>query len=209
MSHALSFMLYELLSRPGLLKQAQAEADTLFAEGMPTAQGIQQLDVIRRAYMETLMLHSIVPHTVRTVSNSFEFAGCTVPAGTQVILEFSLPHRMPDYFPEPHAFDIDRYAPPRNEHQQPNAFVPYGIGTHRCLGAQLADFLSITTMATILHDVTLETDPPGYVLTPRKITRTPMPHPNKTFRFRVLGKRFPQAPQGSGLGCPSLPKLPV
>ena len=193
MSHALSFMLYELLSRPQLLKQAQAEADALFAQGMPTAQGIQQLDVIRRAYMETLRLYSIVAHTVRTVSNTFEFAGCTVPAGTQVILEFSLPHRMPEYFPDPNAFDIDRFAPPRDEHQQPNAYMPYGIGTHRCLGSHLADFLSITTMATILHEADLRTDPSGYVLTSRKIARTPMAHPNKTFRFRVLRRRFPTA----------------
>ena len=189
MAHSIAFMLYELLKDPDLLRQAQAEADALFAHGTPTAQGVQQLDVIKRAYMETLRLYSVVPRTMRTVSNSFEFAGCTVAAGQQVLLEFTLAHYLPAYFPNPERFDIDRFAPPRNEHRQSGAYMPYGLGTHRCLGEHLAEFLAKTAMATVLHNVDLALDPPGYVLTERKIKGLPTRHPNKSFRFRLLGKR--------------------
>ena len=189
LAHAVAFMLYELLARPDLLERARAEADALFAQGTPTAQGIQGLDVIRRAYMETLRLHPPVPRTVRTVSNGFEFAGCTVPAGRQVILEFTLAHHMETYFSDPERFDIDRFAPPRNEHQQHGAYMPYGVGTHRCIGSHLAEFLAVTAMATILHDVELALHPPGYVLTNRKIKGLPTPHPGRSFRIRVLGRR--------------------
>ena len=189
MAHSIAFMFYELLKDPDLLRQAQAEADALFAHGTPTAQGVQQLDVIKRAYMETLRLYSVVPRTVRTVSNSFEFAGCTVPAGQQVLLEFTLPHYLPAYFPNPERFDIDRFAPPRNEHRQSGVYMPYGVGTHRCLGEHLAEFMTKTAMATVLHDVDLALDPPGYVLTERKIKGLPTRHPNKSFRFRLLGRR--------------------
>ena len=190
MAHTISFMLYELLKRPDLLQRARTEADALFTPGTPTAQGVQQLDVTKRTYMETLRLYSTVPRTVRTVSNSFEFTGCTIPAGQQVILEFTLPHHMPAYFPNPEQFDIDRFAPPRNEHQQPGAYVPYGVGTHRCIGSHLAEFLATTAMATVLHDAELALDPPDYVLTDRKIMGLPTPHPNKSFRFRLLGRRW-------------------
>ena len=189
MAHSIAFMLYELLKDPDLLCQARAEADALFAHGTPTVQGIQQLDVIKRAYMETLRLYSVVPVTVRTVSNSFEFAGCTVPAGQQVILPFTLPHYLPEYFPNPERFDIDRFAPPRNEHRQSGVYMPYGVGTHRCLGEHLAEFLAKTAMATVLHDADLALDPPDYVLTNRKIKGMPTRHPNKSFRFRLLGRR--------------------
>ena len=189
LAHAIAFMLYELLARPDLLERARAEADALFAQGTPTAQDVQGLDVIRRAYMETLRLHPPVPRTVRTVSNAFKFDGCTVPAGRQVILEFTLAHHMEAYFPDPERFDIDRFAAPRNEYQQPGAYMPYGVGTHRCIGSHLAEFLAVTAMATILHDVELALHPPGYVLTNRKIKGLPTPHPGRSFRIRVLGRR--------------------
>ena len=123
------------------------------------------------------------------MSNAFEFVGCTVPAGRQVILEFTLAHHMEAYFPDPESFDIDRFEPPRNEHQQPGAYMPYGLGTHRCIGSHLAEFLAVTAMATILHDVELALHPPGYVLTNRKIKGLPTPHPGRSFRIRVLGRR--------------------
>ena len=189
MAHIVAFMLYELLRDPDLLRRARSEADELFAQGAPTPQGIQELDVIKRTYMETLRLHSVIPLTIRTVTNSFTFAGCTVPAGRPVILPFTLPHHMAEYFPDPERFDIDRFVPPRNEHQQPGVYLPYGVGTHRCLGAQLAEFTTTTAMATLLHDVELALDPPGYVMTERKIKRIPTRHPGKSFRFRLLGRR--------------------
>ena len=189
MAHTVSFMLYELLRDPDLLRRARAEADELFAHGTPSPQGIQQLDVIKRAYMETLRLHSTVPLTIRTVANSFEFAGCTVPAGRPVVLPFTLPHHMAAYFPDPERFDIDRFAPPREEHHQPGVYMPYGMGTHRCLGSNLAEFMTTTVMATLLHDVELALVPPDYLLTQRRIKRIPTRHPDKSFRFRLLGRR--------------------
>ena len=197
LAHAVAFMLYELLAHPDLLQRARCEADALFAEGTPTAQGIQELDIIRRTYMETLRLHPPVPRTMRTVTNTFEFDGCSVPAGTHVILEFTLAHHMERYFPDPERFDIDRFAPPRNEHQQPGAYMPYGVGTHRCIGSHLAEFLAVTAMATILHDVDLALHPAGYVLTSRRIKGLPTPHPGRSFRFRLLSRRSFASAQGS------------
>ena len=189
LAHSLSFMLYELLKRPDLLHRARAEADALFAHGEPTVQGIQQLDVIRRVYMETLRLYATVPRTVRTVANSFEFSGCTVPAGRQVILDFTLTHHLPEFFPDPEQFDIDRFAPPRDEHRQTAVYMPYGAGTHRCLGEHLAEFVTLTAMATLLHDADLALDPPDYTLSVWKIKGLPTRHPGKSFRFRLVGRR--------------------
>ena len=189
MGHANSFLLYELLKRPDLLERARAEADALFVQGIPTAQGIHQLDVMRRILMETLRLHAPVSVTPRTVSNSFEFAGCTVPAGRRIIFSITIPHHLPKYFPDPKTFDIDRFAPPRNEHRQPYVYMPYGVGTHRCLGDRLAEFLMLTSMATILHDAELSLDPPHFTLGNRQINIYPTRHPGKSFRFRMLRRR--------------------
>ena len=189
LAHSLSFMLYELLKRPDLLHRAQAEANALFEHGNPSAQGVRQLDIIRRVYMETLRLYATVPRTVRTVTNSFEFSGCTVPAGRQVILDFTLTHHLPEFFPGPEQFDIERFAPPRNEHLQSAVYMPYGVGTHRCLGEHLAEFVALTAMATLLHDAQLALDPPGYTLRGWKMKGLPTRHPGKSFKFRLVRRR--------------------
>jgi len=186
---ALNFAIYAMASQPSLYEKLRSEADALFEHGEPTAQDVRQLDVIRRVYLETLRLYATVPRTVRTVANSFEFSGCTVPACQQVILDFTLTHHLPEFFPEPEQFDINRFAPPRNEHLQTAAYMPYGVGTHRCLGEDLAEFVALTAMATLLHDVRLELDPPDYTLTGRKIKKIPTRRPGKSFRFRLIHRR--------------------
>ena len=199
LGNAIPFMLYELLRSPELLQQARTEADSLFAQGTPTAQGVRQLDVIKRAFMETLRLHTVVPLTMRMVSNSFEFAGYTVPAGRQVVLPFTIAHHLPEYFPDPERFDIDRFAPPRNEHQQPGIYMPFGLGTHHCIGSHLAEFVTTAAMATILHEADLALDPPHYVLTARKIKRVPTRHPGNSLRFRLLrGRPAPDVATAAG-----------
>ena len=187
--HASSFLLYALLKRPDLLQRAKAEADALFAQGTPTAQGIHQLDIIHRTVLETLRLYPPMAATQRMVSNSFEFAGCTVPAGTRIVISFVTPHHMPAYFPDPGRFDIDRFVPPRDEHKQPWVYMPYGLGTHRCLGGHLAEFFMKAAMATILHDTELALDPPHFVLSDREINFLPTRHPKKSFRFRLVRRR--------------------
>ena len=184
--HAAPFMLYRLLKHPDLLQQAKDEADALFAQGPPTAQGLRSLDVIPRILMETLRLHTPTPGLKRTVTNSFEFAGCTVPAGQSVIISLALCYSLPEYFANPQRFDPDRFAPPRNEHKQPGVYHPYGIGTHRCLGGYLAEFMIVTFMATILHEVELALHPPNYKL---KEKNQPTSHPNDAFKFKVTRRR--------------------
>ena len=187
--HATSFLLYFLMKDPDLQARIKAEADALFAQGMPTAQEIHQLDVLSRAVMETLRMYPPLAAFRRTVSNSFEFEGYTVPAGESVAILFGLSHYIPEYFPDPERFDIDRYAPPRNEHKTPFVYAPYALGTHRCLGGHLAEFLMTVTMATIFHDADIALHPPNYALSHRKVNPLPTYHPDKSFKFRLLGKR--------------------
>ena len=123
-----AFTLYALLKHPDLLTPVQAEADLLFADGTPTGQALRKLDVTHRVVLETLRMYPIAPAMIRTVANSFEFAGYTIPAGTRVLMATTVPHYLPEYFPQPERFDIDRYLPERNEHRQPGAFAPLWPG---------------------------------------------------------------------------------
>ena len=134
-----SFMLYALLRDPDLLARARAEADAFFEEDEPAWSDIGKMDVLHRTTLETLRMYPTVPMLARTVTNSFELAGYRIEAGEAVFAATSVPHYLPECFPEPDRFDIERYTEARAEHRQPYAYAPFGLGPHRCLGNGFAE----------------------------------------------------------------------
>ncbi|MCY4453448.1 MAG: cytochrome P450 [Immundisolibacterales bacterium] len=177
-----SFMLYALLRDPDLLARARAEADALFASGEPAWSDVEKLDVLHRTALETLRMYPTVPMMVRTVANSFEFAGYRIEAGEAVMAATTVPHYLPEFFPEPDRFDIERYTAARAEHRRPYAYAPFGLGTHRCLGSGFAEVQILLTIATVLHEAGLALHPGGYRL---KTTEVPLPRPRDSFRVRA------------------------
>ena len=183
---AAAFMLYVLLTHPELQERVRAEADAAFADGLPTVEKLRALDVTHRVAMETLRVYPVFRALRRRAATSFDFGGFRIPAGAELFLAISVPHFLPECFPEPERFDIDRYLPDRAEHRQPGAYAPFGFGAHRCLGAGFAEVQIALTVATLLHDNVLEMDPPSYRM---KIVPAPFQSPDAGFQFRVTARR--------------------
>ena len=181
-----AFMLYALLQHPEILEQMRVEVDEMYRDGPPTPEGLRRLDVTHRAALETMRMYPVVPALTRTVANSFEFEGYRIPAGAQVLLGTTVGHHLPEYFPEPDRFDIERYSGERAEHLQPGAFAPFGVDRHRCIGSSLAELQIILTLATIVHQADLELERPDR---PLKIKRSPAAHPDSSVRFRLVRRR--------------------
>ena len=181
-----AFMLYALLKHPEILEQMRAEVDEMYQDGPPTPEGLRKLDVTRRVALETMRMYPVIPALTRTVSNSFEFEGYRVPAGAQVMLGTTVGHHLPEYFPEPDRFDIERYSRDRSEHLQPGAFAPFGVDRHRCIGSSLAEVQIMLTLATIVHESDLELERPDR---PLKIKRSPAAHPDDSVRMRLVRRR--------------------
>ena len=181
-----AFMLYALLRHPEVLAKAREEADELFAGRKPAGQALREMETMHRAAMETMRMYPVTPLLVRTAANSFEFAGHHIPAGERVMIATAVPHYLPECFPEPERFDIERYGPERAEHKRPYVYAPFGLGPHRCLGNGFAEVQIAATMATVLREVDLDLDRAGYSL---KTTQVPLPAPDESFKVRVKGRR--------------------
>ena len=176
----LSFALYRMLTHPEIEERMRAEAEAAFADGGPTEASLAHLDVTRRLILETIRMHPVFPAIKRRASTSFVFGGYRVAAGDEVYIAIAVPHFQAEYFPEPERFDIDRYLPGRDEHKQLLAYVPYGLGPHRCLGADLAEAMIALSLATLLHHYDMKLDPPNYRL---KGITTPFHRPDDRFGF--------------------------
>ena len=181
-----TFMLYVLLKTPDLLARVRAEADELFADGTPTAEGIRRMTSTQWTLMETLRMYPIAPALVRTAQNSFEFGGYHIPAGTDLLIGTSVPHILPEFFPDPERFDIERHSPQRREYASPGVYAPFGLGQHVCLGQGFASAQIVLTIGALLHRAEFALDPPDYKL---KVSYSPTLHPHKSFKIQMLGPR--------------------
>lgn len=181
-----AFMLYALLDDPLLMEKVRAEADRLFANGQPDAEGLKNMVVTHNAVLETLRMYPIVPALGRRAINSFDFAGYRIPAGTDLLMGIAVPHFLPELFPDPERFDIDRYSPERREHRQPGAFAPFGLGHHTCLGQGFAQVQMLITIAAMAHRLEIGFASPGYRL---KMDYSPVPRPARSFKFKILRRR--------------------
>ena len=182
---ALAFTLYTMAIRPDLYEQVRHEANRVFGNGREP--GVEDFSpsnasVANRLFLETERMFPVIPWQLRTVMNRCIIDEYEIPSPTRVLCCHTATHYMGDLFKNPLKFDIDRYLPERKEHLTPSAYVPYGLGTHTCLGHNWVHLQMVVNILLIAHHFKLELQPAGY-----KIGINPFPTaaPNKKLKFRI------------------------
>ncbi len=187
MGDQLGFALYWLLQHPELYEQVTAEADALWAEGDPKEDDftLDRIDVTHRVLMEALRMSPIVAMSMRTVMNTCVVEGYELPVGSLLVIAQTASHYMEEAFPDPLKFDIDRYAPPRNEHAGAG-YAPYGLGTHSCLGFNWSQMQLVINLLMLSHYFKMELARPY-----KRVPMDPLPSqsPSNKLKFRLVERR--------------------
>jgi cytochrome P450 len=84
---------------------------------------------------EVLRVRPVLSIVARKTLVEYDVGGWTLPPGVHVAPCIYLTHRRPDLWDEPTAFRPERFLAGAPE---PYAFIPFGGGTRRCLGAAFA-----------------------------------------------------------------------
>ncbi|MEZ4669749.1 MAG: cytochrome P450 [Anaerolineae bacterium] len=165
--NALLVMLYEIHRHPEVLQRLRGEIQTSLNQSLPTAAAFRSMNVLHAAAMESMRLHPVASLIPRVAVRDFEFHGHQILKGEGLMLALSVPLMMEQYFPNPERFDLDRFLEPRNEHKQhKGVYMPFGAGSHVCLGAGIAEVQMAVTVATLLQAGEMVLDPPNYRLKP-------------------------------------------
>jgi cytochrome P450 family 135 len=113
------------------------------------------------AITETLRLYPPVPlGGVRRLRHPMTVAGWKLPAGATLAPCSLLVHRRPDVYPQPTLWDVDRF---REQRPPAGAWIPFGGGVRRCVGAAFAQLEARTVLDELTR--TLELRPAA---TPRR-----------------------------------------
>ena len=152
---------FERVTRhPDLLAALVEEADS---DGQELRQATI-LEVQRSRTVIDFAARSIYPPV-------YQLGEWVIPRGHSLIVSIAQIHDNPDVFPNPERFDPQRYIG-----SKPSAFawIPFGGGTRRCVGAAFANMEMDVVLRTVLRHFTIEsTDAPAEAWYCRGVAYTP------------------------------------
>ncbi|GAY18256.1 cytochrome P450 [Mycobacterium sp. shizuoka-1] len=102
---------------------------------------------------ETLRLRPPAPITGRMTAGHFQLGDYTLAPGTRIVLLLDVINRDPQTYPDPDEFRPERFLGTR---PQPYAWIPFGGGIKRCIGAGFSMCELVTVLHTILREARLE-----------------------------------------------------
>jgi cytochrome P450 family 135 len=107
---------------------------------------------------ETLRLRPVVPEVFRAPTRPVELGGWRFEAGARLAASIFLVQRDPALYPDPGAFRPERFLDGAPE---PYAWIPFGGGVRRCLGAAFAQLEMRIVLGRILARTQLRAPRPA------------------------------------------------
>jgi cytochrome P450 len=169
---ALAWAFERLLRHPDKLARLQAEIDA--------GEDDAYLEAVCK---EILRVRPVIMDVGRRLTRPLRLGGYDIPPGTNLMPGIAAVHHNEDVYDDPAAFKPERFLDGRLE---PNAWIPFGGGVRRCLGAAFAQFEMKVVLRTVLqHAVLRAPDPKPERIKFRHITLVP----GKGGRVVLVGKR--------------------
>lgn len=158
-SRTLAWALDYLHRDRALLERLRAELDPITAPIEFT-----RAPLLAAVIDETTRIRPVAGQVFRRLATPATLGGWRLPAGVIVSPAPCLVHLRADLWPAPDRFDPDRFL--AGARPRPGVFIPFGGGTHRCIGANLARFETAVVLGTLLREhefELLESAPPAWV----------------------------------------------
>ncbi|MBE9182644.1 cytochrome P450 [Oculatella sp. LEGE 06141] len=152
-SNALTWTLFLLSQHPKIAADLLDELTSVLQGDAPTVAQLAQLPLLERVVKESMRVLSPVPWNARVTSQPTELGGYALPQGTEVFVSITQTHHMPELYPDPEAFQPQRW-----ETITPTAYEynPFSAGPRLCIGAGFAMMEIKLVLAMLIQRYRLE-----------------------------------------------------
>jgi cytochrome P450 len=128
-------------------------------------------DYLDATIKETLRARPVIVDVARKLTAPAEIGGYELPAGTFVLPAIAAVHYRPDLYPDPEEFRPERFLQGKGDHY---AWIPFGGGVRRCIGAGFAQHEMRVVLKAIVERAELTApDPRPERVKTRNITLAP------------------------------------
>ena len=172
-SALLSWALYEVSRHPEVEAKLLDELDTILGGRTPSMENIRQLKYMDMVIKETLRLYPPSWGMPRDVVEDIVLGDYLIPKGTGVLFCQQVMHRDPRWFPESDRFMPERFADGWEEKVPKCAYMPFGYGSHICIGQTFAISESLLILAMLLQRFRLTLVPGQEIVTSPLVSQRP------------------------------------
>lgn len=169
LSSLLCYALYFVSKNPAIEAQLLEEVDRVLGRDFsykPSFEDLKKFEYIPRVLKEALRIRAPAQRFSRTAMKDTTLGQrFSIPNGSPIF--FFLPglHHHKRYWGEdPSRFDPDRFLPANAAARHPNAYHPFGMGAHYCLGARFAMIEATLVLARFYQRFRARTADPAYQL---------------------------------------------
>jgi cytochrome P450 len=169
---ALSWAFLALDRQPAARDALEGELATVLRDRPPTPADVASLPYSQAIVNETLRLYPPAYVTGREAIRDTTVGGLRIPKNHIVLISMYTTHRDPRFFPSPDEFRPERWLDGGEKRLPRAAFIPFGLGSRKCIGSSFAMMEATLLLATIARRWRFELKP-GEIGTHPSITLRP------------------------------------
>lgn len=169
-SHALTWTWYLLSQHPKIRERLDAELDQVVGDRAPTLDDVPRLVWTDAVLREAMRLYPPAYVVARVANEPVELGGYALSEGDQVVVWIWHIHHDARWFERPEAYEPERFLAPTFPAQ---AYLPFGAGTRKCIGAGFAMLELRLILATLARRFHFTLDPTQTVDVSPRVTLAP------------------------------------
>ena len=155
---ALTWAFLLLDRNPEARGRLEAELAAVLGPEPASPEDVPALPYTQAIVSETLRLYPPAYVTGREAVRDTTIGGTHIPKGHIVLISMYTTHRDERFFPEPDAFRPERWLDGLEKRLPRAAFIPFGLGSRKCIGASFAKMEATLVLATIARRWRFELD---------------------------------------------------
>ena len=169
----LAWALYEVSRNPAAAERIRQEGETVYGDRDPTAADYSALAYTRAVIQETMRLYPPIWGLIRVAAKPDVIDGKEIRVGDRVVLFAYGAHHNARYWPDPEAFQPERWLGDAAKKRIPYTYLPFGGGKRACIGGAMSQVENTLALSILLRRFRPEyvgAEPPGINAT---VTLTP------------------------------------